>query len=186
MKMKKIYFVTTNNYKFKKFSQSLGLQHIELEQLSEETPEIQARNNQEIAAFSAEWAANKYNIPVVKEDIGLYLDALKGFPGPYLNQIEKWIETDGFINLMASKENRLAYWEYAISYCEPQNSPVIFFTHQKGSIATEARGKSGWYADKIFIPAGQEKTIAELLDENKYIRNEQHYEQLKEHLSTSR
>lgn len=181
--MKKIYFVTTNNYKFQKFSQALDVESIELEQLSEETPEIQAANNQEIAAFSAEWAANKFNLTVIKEDVGLYFEVLKGFPGPYLNQIEKWIETDGFINVMAGKENRLAYWEYAISYCEPNKSPVTFYTHQKGSIATEARGKSGYYADKIFIPEGQDKTIAELLDENKYIRNENHYSQLKKYLS---
>lgn len=181
--MKKIYFVTTNNYKFKKFSNALDIQGIALEQLSEETPEIQEANNQEIAAFSAEWAANKFNVPVIKEDIGLYIDTLKGFPGPYLNQIEKWIETDGFIKLMTDKENRSAYWEYAISYCEPGQSPVTFYTHQKGSIATEARGKSGWYADKIFIPEEQTKTIAELLDENTYIRNEKHYSQLKKYLS---
>lgn len=181
--MKKIYFVTTNNYKFKKFSQSLDLQYIELEQLSEETPEIQAGNNQEIAAFSAEWAANKFNLPVAKEDIGLYIETLKGFPGPYLNQVEKWIETDGFIDLMRSKDNRSAYWEYAISYCEPGKAPVTFSTHQKGSVAPEARGKSGWYADKIFIPAGQDKTIAELLDENKYVRNEDHYSQFKTYIS---
>lgn len=180
--MKKIYFVTTNDYKFKKLSQSLDLRHIELEQLSQETPEIQAATNQEIAAFSAQWSANKFNAAVIKEDIGLYFAALKGFPGPYLNQIEKWIEADGFIALMAGKENRLAYWEYAISYCEPQNSPVTFFTHQQGRIAPEARGKNGWYADKIFIPAGQEKTSAELLDKNKYIRNEDHYNQLRQYL----
>lgn len=183
MIMKKIYFVTTNNYKFKKFSRALDIKRISLEQLNEETPEIQAANNQEIAAFSAEWAANKFNVPVIKEDVGLYFEALKGFPGPYLNQIEKWIETKGFIKLMMDKKNRSAYWEYALSYCEPEKSPITFYTHQKGSIAIEARGKSGWYADKIFIPEGQNKTIAELLDENKYIRNENHYIQLRKYLS---
>lgn len=180
--MKKIYFVTTNNYKFKKISLALDIQDIVLVLLSEETPEIQAANNQKVAAFSAEWAASKFNKPVIKEDVGLYIDALKGFPGPYLNQIEKWIETDGFIKLMNDKENRSAYWEYAISYCEPGQSPVTFYTHQKGKIVKEARGKNGWYADKIFISEGQNRTIAELRDEGKYIRNENHYIKLKQYL----
>lgn len=180
--MKKIYFVTTNSYKFRKFSQALDIPTIALEQLSEETPEIQAENNRKITAFSAEWAANKFNVPVLKEDVGLYIEALKGFPGPYLNQVEKWIGVEGFIKLMQGKQDRFAYWEYAISYCEPQQSAVTFYTHQKGSIARAARGKSGWYADKIFIPEGQDKTVAELLDEGKYMRNEEHYRQLKDFL----
>jgi XTP/dITP diphosphohydrolase len=178
--MKKIYFVTTNSYKFQKFSEAVNASEIQLEQLSEETPEIQAADNRKIASFSAEWAANKFNLPVVKEDIGLYFNALKGFPGPYLNQIEKWVETDGFINLMKGKEDRSAYWEYAISYCEPGGKPTTFYTHQKGNIAQEARGKGGWYADKVFMPEGQDKTTAELLDEEAYVRNDNHYEQLKE------
>lgn len=177
--MKKIYFVTTNSYKFRKFSEAINATEIQLEQLNEETPEIKQTNNQEIASFSAQWAANKFNLPVVKEDVGLYFNVLKGFPGPYLNQIENWIEADGFIALMNGKDDRSAYWEYAISYCEPGGEPVTFYTHQKGSIATEARGKSGWYADKVFMPERQNKTTAELLDNNTYVRNDSHYAQLK-------
>lgn len=180
--MKKMYFITTNSYKFQRFSQTLDIPTMVLEQLSEKTPEIQAANNQEIAVFAAEWAANKFNLCVAKEDVGLYIRALNGFPGPYLNQIEKWIELDGFIKLMADKRDRFAYWEYAISYCEPKQAPITFYTHQRGSIAKIARGKSGWHADKIFIPEGQDKTIAELLGEGKYVRNEYHYRQLKEFL----
>ncbi|MDO8503080.1 MAG: non-canonical purine NTP pyrophosphatase [bacterium] len=178
--MKKIYFVTTNTYKFQKFSQALDIPSIILEQLSEKVPEIQAANNQEIAAFSAQWAAKKFKVPVVKEDVGLYIRALRGFPGPYLNQVEGWIEAGGFVKLMADKKDRFAYWEYAISYCEPKRSPITFYAHQKGSIAITAKGKSGWDTNTIFIPEGQDKTIAELLVEKKYIRNEEHYRQLKE------
>jgi len=180
--MKKIYFATTNSYKFQRLSQVLDIPTIVLKQLNKEIPEIQAGNNQAIAAFSAEWAANNFNLCVITEDVGLYIEALNGFPGPYLNQVEKWINTDGFIRLMEDKKNRFAYWEYAVSYCEPKKSPVTFYTHQKGHIAKVAKGRSRWYADKIFIPEGQDKTIAELLDKEEYVRNEEHYKQLKEFL----
>ncbi|GIW57640.1 MAG: non-canonical purine NTP pyrophosphatase [Candidatus Dojkabacteria bacterium] len=180
--MKKIYFVTTNQYKFEKFTQAISIPGIEIEQLSEETPEIQAPNNRQIAEFSAWFTAQKINLPVITEDVGLYIQTLRGFPGPYLNQIEKWIETDGFLQLLLNKKDRSAYWEYAISYCEPRQTPKTFYTHQKGSIAKEAKGNSGWYMDKIFIPEGQVKTISELLDNREYVRNDDHYLQLKEYL----
>lgn len=180
--MKTLYFVTTNNYKFEKIIKFFSLESINIKQLKKETPEIQAENNQLVAAGSAKWAADQYNLPVMKEDIGLYIKELNGFPGPYLSQIEKWIGADGFLNLMENFKNRSAYWEYAISFCEPNGSPITFYTHQKGSIAKKSMGKSGWYADKIFIPDGKTKTISELLDEEKYNRNENHYKLLKEYL----
>ena len=102
----KIYFVTTNKYKFDKFTQAVNIPGIEIEQLAEESPEIQSTNNGQIAEFSAWSMAQKYNFPVLKEDIGMYIHALRGFPGPYLNQIEKWIETDGFLQLLRDKKDR--------------------------------------------------------------------------------
>lgn len=180
----KIYFVTTNKYKFEKFTQAVMIPGVDIVQLAEETAEIQAEDNSHVAAFSASSMAQKYNLPVLKEDVGLYIESLRGFPGPYLNQIEKWIKTAGFLKLLEDTEDRSAYWEYAISFCNPGESAQTFVTKPPGTIATEARGKGGWFADKLFIPHGQEKTIAELLDDDAYIRNEDHYKQMQEFLTT--
>lgn len=174
----KIYFVTTNQYKFDKFTQAIDAPGIEIEQLAEETPEIQADSNKRIAEFSAWSLAHKYNLPILKEDVGMYIRSLNGFPGPYINQVEKWIGTAGFMQLLLRKKDRRAYWEYAIAFCEPGKKAKTFITKSKGTIALEARGNNGWRADKIFVPERQDKTIAELLDENKYIRNEHHYKKM--------
>ncbi|MFL5658311.1 MAG: non-canonical purine NTP pyrophosphatase [Ktedonobacteraceae bacterium] len=173
--MKKVYFLTTNAYKFKKFSELTHSQSILIEQLSEVTPEIQAKNNREVAEFSAKWAADKFGLPVIKEDVGMYIEALGGFPGVYLNQIENWIGSEGYLRLLKGIHNRSAFWEYAIAYCEPDIEPVSFYTYQHGGISTEIKGESGYYADKIFIPKDCKKTIAELLDSGTYIRNDSHY-----------
>jgi XTP/dITP diphosphohydrolase len=182
--MKQIYFITTNEYKFQRFTESANLTGFDVQQLKEETPEIQAANNRQVAAYSAKWAAEKFGRPVLKEDVGIYIAAYKGFPGPYLSQVEKQLETEGFLQLLADANDRSAYWEYAIAYCEPGKEPVSFYTQHKGSYATEARGKGGWFTDKLFIPEGQPKTVAELLDANEYVRDEQHYAQLREYLGT--
>jgi XTP/dITP diphosphohydrolase len=181
--MRHIYFITTNDYKFERFTKTAGLAGAQVLQLREATPEIQGANNQEIAEFSTKWAADTFKHPVLKEDVGLYIDAYEGFPGPYLAHVEKQPKTDGFLKLLAGVKDRSAHWEYAIAYCEPGKEPVSFSTQYKGSIATAARGKGGWYADKLFVPEGQQKTIAELLDAETYERDEHHYALLRDYFA---
>lgn len=180
--MKKIYFVTTNTYKFNRFSEAIRLKNIRFQQLSLETPEVQASNNRIVAEFSAAWAAQKIGHTVIKEDIGMYIHALGGFPGPYLSEVEKQIKTDGFLRLMNGVTDRSAYWEYAVACCDPGKKPVSFYTQHKGTIAFEARGKSGWHADKIFVLGEGNLAIAELLDAKKYVRNQKHYHDLAQYI----
>ncbi len=180
--MAPIYFVTRNNYKFKKICDASQSSQFEFIQLSEVTPEIQAENNSQIAEFSAKWAAKTFNKSVVCEDVGLYIDYFGGFPGPYLSQVEKWIGSDGFLKLMEDIDNRSARWEYSVAFCNPNKEPISFSTFSTGSIAKFAAGIDGWPADKVFIPDSETKTIAQLLDENLYQRNKDHYERLFEHI----
>lgn len=180
----KIYFVTKNSYKFKSFTSEININDIEILQLPVETIEIQANNNREIAEFSAKWVADTHGLTVVKEDIGLYIEALDGFPGPYLNFIEDKIKTEGYLRLMKDITNRKAYWEYAVAYCEPGKDPISFSTHHEGTISTEAKGDTDFFIPKIFIPKGQEKTISELINEGMYKRNIEHYKELEQYLLT--
>ena len=180
--MKRIIFISNNPIKFNYFSENVKINNFIFEQKKTETSELQADNNRIIAEFSAQWAAKKLQEPVIKEDVGVYIESLNRFPGPFINSIENKIYAEGFIKLLEGSENRNAYWEYAIAFCEPDKSPISFYTHQRGTISYEKRGNSGFEMDKIFIPEGQTQTTAELLDENKYIRNNSHYKDLKEYL----
>lgn len=183
--MKKVFFVTQNNYKFCQFIDAIESSAIQFEQLSKITPEIQAENSAEVAKFSAQWAAEQVNSSVICEDVGLYIEALSGFPGPYLSQVEKWLKPEGFLKLMVGEKNRKAKWEYAVAFCSPKTKPVSFSAFQEGCISQEAKGKSGWHTDKIFIPKGENKTIAELRDSNEYRRNQDHYQKLISYLKTA-
>lgn len=182
--MKKVHFVTTNHDKFIKFRKAVPhVEGVEIMQLEVETPEIQARDNKDVARYSAKWAADKYHAPVIKEDVGMYIEALDGFPGPYLNHVEKWIKADGFLNLLRGVSIRKANFELCVAYCEPGKEPVCFSTYITGSFGYESKGKGGWIVDKLFIPDGGTKTIAELIDDNEFARNERHYLDLANHLS---
>lgn len=176
-----IHFITKNTNKFNYASSFLG-KDFELIQLNEDTPEIQAENNATVAESSALWAANKFKFSVIKEDVGLYINALKGFPGPYLSFVENKIEVKGFLNLLSNIKDRSAFWNYSIAYCGPNSTPVSFTAIQHGIISEESRGVSGYFTDKIFIPNNESKTISQLLDSGEYTRKTEHYEALKEYL----
>lgn len=180
--MKTIYFVTKSDYKFERFTASVDIPGLIFQKLKQDTPEIQSMENKEIAAFSASWAANKFRFSVIKEDVGLFIDALKGFPGPYLSHIEPLIKSGGFLKLMKTKTNRKACWKYAVAFCEPNQSPVSFFSTQEGMISFKAKGDMGYESDKIFIPSGSNQTIAELLETKQFIRNFDHYRLLEVYL----
>lgn len=179
-----IYFITTNEFKFKSFTQAINLDKFELKLLAIDTPEIQADDNRAVAEYSAEWAANTHNHAVITEDVGMYIKALNGFPGPLLSQAEKQLGAEGFLALLQNKEERDAYWEYAVAYCEPGKKPVSFHAIQKGSITKEQVGTVGWPIGKIFVQEGQAETISLLLENDTYVRNNSHYVQLYDYLSS--
>ena len=130
-------------------------------------PEIQDDDITNVSKYSAKYAANELNMPVIKNDSGLIVEALKGFPGPYTSYIEDTITEVGLLKLMQSETNRKACFIEVISYCEPGKEPVSFVSYTNGTIATELRGKYGWSFDKLFIPEGKTKTLAEFEDDEK-------------------
>lgn len=171
-------FVTTNDYKYKKFMEVAEDIHLNCVQLHEQTPEIQAESNSDVAKFSAKWAAEKFQKNVICEDVGIYIDYYRGFPGVYLSQVEKWLGSNGFLKLMDSVTDRRARWEYAVAYCRPGEEAVGVCSFLDGKISLESEGIGNWEMDRIFIPKGEDRTIAELLDTGEFIRNNDHYQEL--------
>ena len=82
MKKKQIVFITGNEFKVKVANVSLEGTGVEVISRKMSCPEIQDENVRKIAEYSAKYAAEKLQIPVLKNDCGFYIDALNGFPGP--------------------------------------------------------------------------------------------------------
>jgi XTP/dITP diphosphohydrolase len=180
-----VYFITTNEFKFKSFTDAIDLDSYNFERLAVETPELQADDNRTIAEYSAKWAAEERQCPVITEDVGMYIKTLNGFPGPFLSQAEKQLGAEGFLTLLNDKAERDAYWEYAVAYCDPGSEPISFHAIQKGSITKEQVGTVGWPMGKIFVQDGQTETISVLLEKETYVRNNDHYAQLRKYLSSN-
>ena len=133
-----------------------------------DVPEIQNDSIEEIAKFSAKWASDKLKCAVIKNDSGLCIDALNGFPGPYTHYADDTIKEDGILKLLESVENRKAHFVEALAYCEYGKEPVVFTSITKGTIAKEKSGEYGWSWDFIFIPEGQTKTLGNFNDDIRF------------------
>lgn len=180
----KLTYVTGNKYKIELAERILGPLGIEIEQKKIYCPEIQDDSIENVSKFSAKYAANELNTPVIKNDSGLIIDALNGFPGPYTAYVEYTLTEDGILKLMSNQDNRSAYFIEVISYCEPNHEPISFVSKSYGSISYEKRGEYGWSYDRIFIPQGKEKTLAEYEDDERWkFWSNDAYIQLKEYLS---
>ena len=179
----KIVYVTGNKFKLEVAKRILEPFGIEIEQKKIYCPEVQDDSIEKVSQFSAKYAANELKCPVLKNDSGLCINALKGFPGPYTAYCEDTITEKGILKLMEGISNRDACFIEVISYCEPDKEPISFIAKNYGTISKDIRGEFGWSYDKIFIPKEEEKTLAEFSDEErlKFWSNQAYFD-LKDYL----
>lgn len=165
--MKDIIYVTGNEYKLfsaRKFLEPYGIRVIG-KKIS--CPEIQADSIEEVAKYSAEYAANELNCPVLKNDTGLVIPALNGFPSAYTHYVEDTLGEDGILKLMEDVKQREAYFLECLAYAEPGNETKVFCSITKGVLDTKKSGEYGWSWDRIFIPEGQTLTLANFDDDSR-------------------
>ena len=170
LKGRVIFFATGNFHKFNEARMILSEYNIAAGMLRVKNLEIQSDSLEEIAQVSVIDAFNRCHLPVIVEDAGLFVDALKGFPGPYAAYTYKTISNPGLLKLMENVENRKATFRSAIAYRDKQSEPVCFEGEAAGRIASDERwgtGKSGFGFDPIFEPSGSKKTFAEMALEEK-------------------
>ncbi len=154
-----ITYVTGNWAKIESAKQAIEPLGYKIDNIKLETPEIQADDVTEVAKYSAKWACEKLNKPVLKNDTGLFVNSLNGFPGVYTHYADDTIGAEGLLKLMDGQEDRSAYFKEALAYCKPGEEPIVFEGITKGRIDIKQSGEYGWTWDKIFIPEGEIKTL---------------------------
>ena len=159
--MLKINLVTSNLGKVEEFRNYLDGKAI-INHIRHEYRELRSDSLEDIAKDSAKRMAEHFKLPVVVEDSGLFIEALKGFPGTCSSYIHKRIGLNGIFKLMEGIENRKAFYKSAVAYCEPDKEPVSFLGDEEVKISTEIKGSFGFGHDPIVIPNGYEKTYGEM------------------------
>ena len=164
LKGKVAFFVTTNLHKFSEARHVLAEHGVATAMLRIEAIEIQDDNLEEIAEASVRDAVEKSGLPVLVEDAGLFIEALKGFPGPYSSYVYRTLGTRGILKLMEGANKRKAYFYSVIAFCSPERvSPKCFHGKVKGRIILNEQGNQGFGYDPIFEPTGGDGiTFAEM------------------------
>ncbi|MCW3977206.1 MAG: XTP/dITP diphosphatase [Candidatus Bathyarchaeota archaeon] len=164
LKGKVAFFVTTNFHKFNEARQLLVKAGVAVALLKLEAIEIQDDNLEKIAAASVRDAVKKSRLPVLVEDSGLFIEAVKGFPGPYSSQAYRTLGTKGILKLMRGITERNAYFYSVVAFHSPERaSPKCFHGKVEGRITLKERGDQGFGFDPIFAPkGGSDKTLAKM------------------------
>ena len=158
----KVYFVTSNEGKFREAKEIGKKFGIDVEWIKRKYLEPQGSDLEEIARKSAEMLAKELDVPFFIEDSGLFIEALNGFPGPYSSYVFKTIGNEGILKLMKDVKDRRAYFLAVIAFFDGKEIKT-FKGRVDGEIAEEMRGDKGFGFDPIFLYNG--KTFAEMGDE---------------------
>lgn len=167
--MRQIVYVTGNASKLflaRNVLKSLGYEVIGKK--IENLPEIQSDSIVEVAEASSLYAAKKLKCAVMKNDSGLVIPALHGFPSAYSHYVEETLGADGILKLMDQVSNREAYFLDAFSITDEYFHTKTFTCKTMGKIALEKQGTYGHGYDDIFIPSGGKGTLSTYPDEERW------------------
>jgi XTP/dITP diphosphohydrolase len=134
----------------------------ELEHIKTTYPEIQADTLEETIIPGLTWLMERYKRPIMIDDSGLFIDALKGFPGVYSSFVFRTVGCDGILRLMEGVRDRSARFECCIGFLVPGQEPHISKGVAKGSISEKKAGTGGFGYDPVFVPEGYAKTYAQI------------------------
>ncbi|MFA5330901.1 MAG: RdgB/HAM1 family non-canonical purine NTP pyrophosphatase [Methanoregula sp.] len=158
--------VTSNVHKAEEvaayFGGALEVRHVALE-----IPELRSEDVTEIARAKAEYAFGQLHVPLIVDDTAFFIDALRGFPGPYAAYVLNAIGNQGILRLMEGVADRSARFTTAIAHADT-NGINIFTGTIHGRIITGTRGTNGFGYDPIF-ETETGLTLAELPLEQKSV-----------------
>jgi XTP/dITP diphosphohydrolase len=162
-------FVTGNKRKIWQAQESLKSFGTTLETQDISMDEIQSTNPEKIVAAKAKAAFASLGQPVVVNDHSWSIAALHGFPGGYMKDMNAWLTTQDFLNLMKDKQDQSAILTETVAYYD--GTILQLFSEQySGSFISKPRGQGLFPSERIFIFNGSSKTIAEHIDKNEHAR----------------
>ena len=167
--MKKIFIGTHNRGKFKEISYLLPkkIKKISPIKLKVKSPKETGKTFISNAKLKVKYFSKFTELPVISDDSGLCIKALKGKPGIYS---ARWAKKYGsfskamqfILKKMKKKKNRSATFVCSLSYKYPRGKVVTVIGKIKGLISYKMLGTRGFGYDPIFIPLGKSITFGQM------------------------
>lgn len=165
---KTIFFATSNLNKSKEASDILSKYGIKITRVNVKTTEIQADSVEDVATAAVTQASKMGFLPIFVEDAGLFINALKGFPGPFSSYVYRTIGTRGVLRLLEGEKNRLSEFRSSVAFYASSDLKKYFSGTSVGKISEKERGTHGFGFDPIFEPIkGDGRTFAEMTMDEK-------------------
>ena len=172
--MKKILIGTHNAGKFREIGYLLTKRYKKISPTSlkikipKETGKTFVSNSKLKVNFFSKYV----NYPVISDDSGLCIQALRGKPGIYSARLAKkhgsFFKAMKFIlKKMKNKKNRKATFVCSLSYKKNNGKIVSAEGRLKGKISNKIIGKMGFGYDPIFILLKKKKTFGQMLKSKK-------------------
>jgi len=164
----RLYFITNNDNKFAEISRIIP----SITQLKLELDEIQEIDAKKIIEHKLLEAKKVYDnddsrsqsSSFIVEDTSLYLECIKGLPGPLIKWFLATIGNDGLYELTLKLKNNKAEARTLIGYYS--DGKIKYFQGiVKGKIVSPRYSNFGW--DAIFIPEGYTKVMGEMTTDEK-------------------
>lgn len=170
-----LYYVTSNDSKFEEANFVLGPSsschpHYILKQQSLDLDELQGDPEAIILHKTKQAFELAKNFPVIVDDVSLHIDALNGFPGPYIRSFLEHLGIHGIWELMSHYPNKSCHAVCRIGYMSHINEgPHIFSGTIYGNICPPKEGasknKKSW--NPIFQPHGMTESLADCKEEER-------------------
>jgi XTP/dITP diphosphohydrolase len=128
--------------------------------------EPQALDPEQVVESKAREAYGRLGQPVIVEDSGLAVHAWGGFPGALVKWLEKSAGLTAIARMLDAFPDRSATAICVVAHFDGQRL-VTGRGEVAGAIAASPRGGGGFGWDSLFLPAGSDRTFAEMTGEEK-------------------
>jgi XTP/dITP diphosphohydrolase len=160
--MRKVQLITSNPGKLKEFRAALEPLGFEVAHLPLDVEEVQADTLEEVVADCMRQVRERRVKDFILDDSGLFVDALKGFPGVYSSYALRTLGCEGLLKLLDDVEDRSARFECCIGCSLEGREDIVLKETCQGRIIGTMRGQGGFGFDPIFAADDEERTFAEM------------------------
>ena len=172
--MKKILIGTHNVGKFREIAYLISKKYKKISptSLKIKSPKETGKSFISNSKLKVNFFSKYVNYPVISDDSGLCIEALRNKPGIYSARLAKkhgsFFKAMKFIlKKMKNKKNRKAIFVCSLSYKKNNGKIVSVEGKLKGNISNKIIGKNGFGYDPIFIPLNKRITFGQMLKSKK-------------------
>lgn len=155
--------VTGNPGKLAEARRILRLVGTELEAVSLDLPEPQSLDMVEIVEAKAAFAWERLRRPLVVEETGLELLAMRGFPGPLVKWMLHAMGAEGVARTALALGEARAVARCALLHFDGHDR-TLAEGETAGTLVLPPRGEGGFGWDPVFLPSGETHAYGELED----------------------